>query len=90
MNHAVHAAAGLTHCFQIRDAVFYYFNFSIYVGQVCDFTGGEIVQRHNLVAAPHEFVDRIRADESGSAGYQIAHFFSRFEIRYQSGAENLK
>ena len=35
--------------------------------------GGKIVENHHLLTAANKFIDDMRADETRSAGYQIAH-----------------
>src|SRR6266403_1535288 len=49
------------------------FDLPIRAGKVLDLSTRQIVQHPHVVAATHQFVPRVRPDESRASGYQIAH-----------------
>jgi hypothetical protein len=50
---------------------------------------GKIDERRNLVTAPDEFIHRIRADKSGAACNEVAHFWGILLDRFVGAAAPL-
>ena len=73
MQDVVGAAAGAVEDFAIGDAADDQLDLVAHGGQILFAARGKIVEHGHLMAAAHQFVHGVRADESGAARYQVAH-----------------
>src|SRR5580700_5686211 len=77
---------GLADKFDVRDAALHKGNFVANFCEVILFAGREVVEYNHAVAAPHEFVYGVRADETGAACDEVAHSGIPPRSRFESGA----
>ena len=78
MNHVVGAAAGRMQGVQVGDTAFAEVDLATHAREIFFVSGGKIVEYHHLVASAHEFVDKIRSDETGAAGNEVTHALKSF------------
>src|ERR1700686_5368124 len=70
---------------KIRNAMLQKFNFPRNGTEVLQLAAGQIVQYHHAVVTSHQFVYRVRTDESRPSRYQIAHPLAPLQEKFGSG-----
>jgi hypothetical protein len=51
------------------------------VREVLFFASGEIVENRDLMTAPQQLIDKVRANKSGAAGHKITHSNPPWKLR---------
>src|SRR5215469_5371744 len=73
MNDVVRAVACLARGFEITNITADQTNLLDDMFEIFLFPGREIVEHRNVMAAPQQFINDIRADEAGTTRHQVAH-----------------